>query len=128
MCLESVFWSFIETNTGQKADRVGHGGRQERDSWRSQSKECLRVSYKRHFGMRAENPYIRSAQPTTTQPEPEPVVPLLDFGGNVNASLLGSQPSAPVNTVQPNLGPVAGTDLSKSGGLSAQDLSFFEGL
>ena len=76
----------------------------------------------------APPPGSRPGSRVGTQPEPEPVAPLLDFGGNVNVSLLGNQPSVPVKTVQPNLGPVAGTGLSKSGGLSAQDLSFFEGL
>ena len=76
----------------------------------------------------APPPGSRPGSRVGTQPEPEPVAPLLDFGGNDNASLLGNQPSAPVKAAQPNLGPVAGTGLSKSGGLSAQDLSFFEGL
>ena len=75
----------------------------------------------------APPPGSRPGSRIGTQPEPEPVASLLDIGGN-NASLLGNQPSVPVKTVQPNLGPVAGTGLSKSGGLSAQDLSFFEGL
>lgn len=75
----------------------------------------------------APPPSSRSGSRIGIRPEPEPVAPLLDLGVDENFPLSVTQPSVPPKSTQQS-SELTSITRPSNGGLSAQDLSFFEGL